>query len=222
MYVGMEEDGARRDLYPFVIHPATTQANMDHAVRKVVSFVEETFIEGGREAERPVTMVVVAAILKNPWAGRGFVENLRPEILRIAPPLGAELTRRLVAIMPADRVQAYGKCASVGVNGEIEHASALIHTLRFGNLYREAVHGTAFLSFTNTRNAAGALLALPMIHKSEVGKRSHFITANFQIPDAPGPDELVVAIGASDGGRVHPRLADRFQDMAELENKDAR
>ncbi|TIS10903.1 MAG: amino acid synthesis family protein, partial [Mesorhizobium sp.] len=26
-----------------------------------------------------------------------------------------------------------------------------------------------------------------------------------------------IAIGACDGGRAHPRIADRFQDMAEME-----
>ncbi|CAH2791430.1 MAG: FIG00462279: hypothetical protein [uncultured Caballeronia sp.] len=159
--------------------------------------------------------MVVAAIVRNPWAGQGFVEALRPEILRLAPVLGAEMTRRLVAIMSADHVEAYGKATTVGVNGEIEHGSALIHTLRFGKMFREAVNGTAFLSFTNTPSAPGALLSVPMIHKSETGKRSHFITATFQVADAPGPDEIV--IGAADGGRAHPRIADRFQDMAEME-----
>ncbi|TBU73499.1 amino acid synthesis family protein [Phytopseudomonas daroniae] len=190
---------------------------MNHRVRKYSTFIEQTFIEGGKEAEQPITMIVVAAVLKNPWAGQGFVEDLRPEILRLAPTLGEELTKRLVALMPADKVEAYGKAACVGVNGEIEHASALIHTLRFGNMFREAVDGTAFLSFTNVRNAPGALISLPMVHKSATGKRSHFLTANFQIADAPGPDEVLIAIGAADGSRPHPRIADRFQDMAEME-----
>ncbi|WP_038367079.1 amino acid synthesis family protein [Bosea sp. UNC402CLCol] len=190
---------------------------MDIGVRKIATFVEETIIEGGKAAPRPITMTVVAAVVKNPWAGQSFVENLRPEIMRIARPLGLEMTRRLIAVLPGERVEAYGKAAIVGVNGEIEHASALIHTLRFGNTFREAVSGTAFLSFTNTRTAPGALISLPMIHKSETGKRSHFITATFQIADAPGPDEIVVAIGASDGGRAHPRIADRFEDMKEME-----
>ncbi len=194
---------------------------MDTGLRKIATFVEETMIEGGKAAERPITMVVVAAVLRNPWAGQGFVENLRPEILRLAAPLGVEMTRRLIAVMPSERIEAYGKAAAVGVNGEIEHGSALIHTLRFGNMYREAANGTAFLSFTNTRVGPGALLSVPMIHKSETGKRSHFITANFQIADAPGPDEILVAIGASDGGRAHPRIADRFQDMAEMEQEAA-
>jgi hypothetical protein len=194
---------------------------MDIGLRKIATFTEETMLEGGKAAPRPVTMVVVAAVVKNPWAGLGFVDNLRPEILRIARPLGQEMTRRLVAAMPGDRVEAYGKAAIVGVGGEIEHASALIHTLRFGNVFREAVAGTAFLSFTNTRTAPGALISLPMIHKSETGKRSHFITATFQIADAPGPDEILVAIGASDGGRIHPRIADRFEDMKEMDSEKA-
>ncbi|SOE87465.1 Amino acid synthesis [Burkholderia sp. YR290] len=194
---------------------------METGLRKIATFVEETFVEGGKATERPITTVIVAAVLRNPWAGQGFVDNLRPEILRLAPVLGTEMTRRLVAVMPADRVEAYGKAATVGVNGEIEHGSALIHTLRFGNMFREAVSGTAFLSFTNTRVGPGALLSVPMIHKSETGKRSHFLTATFQMADAPGPDEILIAIGASDGGRAHPRIADRFQDMAEMEAEKA-
>ncbi|WP_426112006.1 amino acid synthesis family protein [Pseudomonas sp. DSP3-2-2] len=191
-------------------------------VRKYCTFIEQTLIEGGKNAEPPITMVVVAAILKNPWAGKGFVENLRPEILEIAPSLGKEMTDRLIALMPADKVEAYGKAACVGTSGEIEHASGLIHTLRFGNMFREAVDGTAYLSFTNVRTGPGALISLPMVHKTTTGKRSHFLTATFQIADAPGPDEILVAIGAADGSRPHPRIADRFQDMAEMEQEAAK
>lgn len=194
---------------------------MDIDLRKIATFIEETFIEGGKPADRPITMVVVAAILRNPWAGQGFVANLRPEIVRVAPVLGEEMTRRILTYMPAAKVEAFGKAAAVGVNGEIEHASALIHTLRFGNVLREAVGGTAYLEFTNTRVAPGALLSLPMTHKTQSGKRSHFLTASFQIADAPGPDEIVVAIGTADSGRAHARIADRFQDMSEMDAEKA-
>jgi hypothetical protein len=60
-----------------------------------------------------------------------------------------------------------------------------------------------------------------MMHKSENGKRSHFLTANFQIADAPHADEIVIAIGAADSGRPHARIADRFQDTAEMEAEAA-
>lgn len=186
-------------------------------IRKICTFLEETHIEGGKAAPRPLNIVVVAAIIQNPWAGRGFVENLRPEIIDIAGPLSEEMTRRLLAQMPAEKIEACGKAAAVGVNGEIEHASAMIHTLRFGNPFRNAIGGTNYLEFTNTRNAPGALLCLPMMHKSENGKRSHFLTANFQISDAPHPDEIVIAIAAADGGRPHARISDRFKDIEEME-----
>lgn len=190
-------------------------------IRKICTFLEETLVEGGKTAPRPVNTIVVAAIIPNPWAGRGFVEDLRPEIIRIASELSHEMTNRLLAQMTPEKIEACGKAAAVGVNGEIEHASAMIHTLRFGNPFREAIGGTNYLEFANTRNAPGALLSLPMMHKSESGKRSHFLTANFQIADAPGPDEIIVAIGASDSGRAHARIADRFQDIAEMEAERA-
>ncbi|ANL69374.1 amino acid synthesis family protein (plasmid) [Rhizobium phaseoli] len=190
---------------------------MTLGIRKFTTFLEETLVEGGRAASRPVNIVVVAAVIQNPWAGRGFVQDLRPEIIRIAGELSHEMTNRLLRQIGAEQIEACGKAAAVGINGEIEHASAMIHTLRFGNPFREAIGGTNYLEFANTRNAPGALLSLPMMHKSENGKRSHFLTANFQIADAPGPDEIIVAIGASDSGRAHARIADRFQDIAEME-----
>lgn len=194
---------------------------MTIGIRKICTFLEETLVEGGKAAPRPVNIVVVAAVIQNPWAGRGFVENLRPEIIRIASELSREMTDRLLRQMEPERIEACGKAAAVGIAGEIEHASAMIHTLRFGNPFREAIGGTNYLEFANTRNAPGALLSLPMMHKSESGKRSHFLTSNFQIADAPGPDEIIVAIGASDSGRAHARIADRFQDIAEMDAKKA-
>lgn len=186
-------------------------------IRKISTFIEETLIEGGKLAARPVNIVVVAAVIRNPWAGRGFVENLRPEIIDIAGELSQTMTKRILQLMPAEKIEACGKAAAVGISGEIEHASAVIHTLRFGNPFRNAIGGTNYLEFANTRNAPGALMSLPMMHKSENGKRSHFLTANFMVADAPGPDEILISLGVSDSGRAHARIADRFQDIAEME-----
>lgn len=184
-------------------------------VRKIVRYVEDVHIEGA--PGDPVRMVGVAAVLANPWAGRGFVENLRPEILAIAPALAEILVPAVLDLCGGgERVEAYGKAALVGVNGEVEHASALIHTLRFGNAYRSAVGGTSYLSFTNSRTGPGATISIPMMHKIDEGLRSHYLTLNFGVQDAPAPDELVVALGASTGGRLHPRLGNRYIDMEEL------
>ena len=186
-------------------------------LRKVVTHTEEVHTEGGRAADPPLRLLGIAAVLTNPWAGQGFVEDLRPTILEVAPRLGEVLVPRLVDLAGgADAVEGYGKAAMVGTSGEVEHGSALIHTLRFGNVFREAVGGTAYLSFTNTRGGPGATLSIPMMHKVDPGWRSHYLTLEMTVADAPAPDEIVVAIGASVGGRPHHRIGNRYSDMEEM------
>jgi hypothetical protein len=192
-------------------------------IRKTASFTETTFIEGGRRAETPGLMAAAAAVIINPWAGRGFVEDLRPEILGYAPALGDMLVPMLLQLLGGgDKVEAYGKAAVCGVNGEVEHASGFIHTLRFGNKFRQAVDGKSYLSFTNRRGGPGSSIQIPMMHKLDEGLRSHYLTLEFSIADAPGPDEIVVAIGGATGGRAHPRIGNRYLDMEEMARETAK
>lgn len=186
-------------------------------IRKLVTYIDETFVEGGKAADRPLKIGCVAAVVKNPWAGAGFDEDLRPKIHEIAPKLGALLTDKIVGIFgDGDKIEAYGKAAVVGLDGEVEHASALIHTLRFGNYYREAVKAKSYLAFTNIRGAANTSIQVPLMHKHDEGQRSHYLTANFSIPDAPAADEIVIVLGAADGGRPHHRIGNRYEDLKEL------
>ncbi|UWQ26987.1 amino acid synthesis family protein (plasmid) [Leisingera aquaemixtae] len=190
---------------------------MPAEIRKTLLHVEETLIEGGKPAEVPLKMIAAVAVIKNPWAGQGFVEDLRPAIHDCAPGLGVRLTAMILeAAGGGDRVEGYGKSAIVGVNGEVEHASALIHTLRFGNHFREAVGAKSYLAFTNTRGPANAPLQIPLMDKNDGGRRSHYLTIQLSVADAPGPDEIVIALGASIGGRPHHRIGDRYQDLKEL------
>jgi hypothetical protein len=196
---------------------------MSFEIRKIVTTIEETRIEGGKAAEKPVTMVGVAAIIKNPWHGRGFVEDLSPEIKAHCSELGALIVDYVAKYMGgAANIEAYGKAAVVGVEGEIEHASAVVHTLRFGNHYRNAVNAKSYLGFTNKRGGAGTSLQIPMMHKDDEGFRSHYITLEMSIEDAPAADEIVVCLGASDGGRVHPRIGNRYQDLQDIAADEAK
>jgi len=190
-------------------------------IRKVIEWVEEQHIEGGRAVAAPLRLMAAAAVLDNPWADRGFVDDLRPQIHACAPVLGELLTERVLRLAGSgEAVEAYGKAGVVGTAGEIEHASALIHTLRFGNLYRNAVGAESYLAFTNTRGGPDAAISIPLMHKHDAGMRSHYLTAQFSIADAPAPNEVVVALGASIGGRPHHRIGDRYQDMAEFGDGD--
>ena len=51
---------------------------------------------------------------------------------------------------------------------------------------------------------------------SQGGARSHFLTAEFAIPDAPAPDEIVIVLGAATTGRPHHRIGNRYSDMEEM------
>lgn len=186
-------------------------------VRKIVAFEEEILAEGGRRADPPVRLLGVAAVVANPWAGRGFVDDLSPEIRRLAPELGQRLTAKIVAMAGGpDAIEAYGKAAMAGVDCELEHASALIHTLHFGNFLREAVGAKTYLGFTNGRGPANSQIQVPLMDKHDTGRRSHYWTVQFSIPDAPAPGELIAAFGAATGGRPHARIGDRYSDLAEM------
>ncbi len=186
-------------------------------LRKIVTFDEDIYREGERAADPVLRIIGVAAVVRNPWHGRGYVEDLGPEIRRMAPPLGKMLTDRLIALAGSgDAIEAYGKACIAGTDCELEHASALIHTLKFGNFYREAVGAKSYLGFTNTRGPANTQIQVPLMDKHDTGRRSHYLTVQFSIYDAPAADELVVALGASTGGRPHHRIGDRYADLAEL------
>ena len=81
---------------------------MELKIRKLVNFEEEIRHEGERAANPPLRVFGVAAVVKNPWAGRGYVEDLKPEIRAFAPILGKLLTNRIVAMAGgADKIEAY-------------------------------------------------------------------------------------------------------------------
>ena len=186
-------------------------------LRKVVTYDEDVHSEGGRAADPLLRMIGVAAVVTNPWAGRGYVEDLSPDIQRMAPVLGRLLTDRLIALAGSgEAIQAYGKACIAGTQCEIEHASALIHTLQFGNFYRHAVGAKSYLGFTNIRGPANTQVQVPLMDKHDTGRRSHYLTVQFSICDAPAADELVVALGASTGGRPHHRIGDRYSDLAAM------
>ena len=186
-------------------------------LRKIVTFDEDIYSEGGKEANPILRIIGVAAVLSNPWKGQGFVEDLQPEIKRIAPVMGKALTDHLISMVGSgEKIEAYGKAALAGTSCEIEHASAIIHTLQFGNFYREAVGAKSYLGFTNTRGPANTQIQIPLMDKHDTGRRSHYLTVQFSIYDAPDVDEIVCALGAATSGRPHHRIGDRYSDLKAL------
>jgi hypothetical protein len=186
---------------------------MPAPIRRICTVTEELVAELGAPVDNEVRRVAVAAVVANPWAGRGVVHDLSPEVAEAAPVLAHLLTARLVdALGGTGQLEAFGKAAIVGLGGEVEHGGALIHTPYFGNLFREITEGTSIIVFSDDRTEAGASLTVPMWHKNEAATRSHYQTMAVRIPDAPRSDEIVVIAAGASGGRPNARIGDRTSD----------
>lgn len=179
---------------------------MSLSIRKITTLVEEIVSEGGRPVEPVARIAVVAAIIDNPWRGQGFVSDLNPGIDAHASDLGALLAPRVIAALGAP-VEAFGKAAIVGLEGEIEHGSALIHTLKFGDHFRRAAHATTLLPAVEKRAASGATFDIPLKHVTDSTIRSHHQSIEMQVADAPHPGEILIALAAAAQGRPQQRLA---------------
>lgn len=184
-------------------------------LRRTILHRQTTFEEGGKTVENPTLLVAALAIIKNPWFGRGFVEDLGPEVRETCPEVGKLLTEMILAEV-GDTLEGFGKASVVGMGGEIEHAQAITHSLWFGNQIRDAVKSKNYLAFTNCKGVGGQPIMIPLMDKDDPGRRSHYQTIHTNIPDAPAPDEIVVALGASVGGHPHHRIGDRYQDLRDM------
>ena len=175
-------------------------------IRKSVVIIEEIHAEGGREVAPAARVAIAVAVIANPWSGQGFVEDLGPGIAAVAPELGTFLATRVVDALGVP-AEAYGKAAIVGQNGDLEHGSGLIHTLAFGNRLRERTDATTLLPAVEKRAGAGSTFDIPLKHITDATIRSHHQSVEVRVADAPGPDEILVALALAAQGRPHARLA---------------
>lgn len=182
-------------------------------IRKIVYYSEEILLENGLSPAIPAIRATAAAVVTNPWLDGKATDELNEEVIRFAPVLARKLTDVLTKELGGvDAIQAYGKAAIVGIDGEIEHGAALIHTPFFGNLVREYFDGESIICFADDRADAGASLVVPLWHKNAAATRTHYQTITTRISDAPLPGEIVVVLGASTGPRPHSRIGDRLTD----------
>ena len=172
-------------------------------VRKISLTKETVFAEAYAPAAQAITRAIAIAVIQNPFAGR-FVEDLSP-LFAQGEELGQTLMKDLVGLLPKAPI-AYGKAALVGVNGEMEHGSAVIHP-RLGRPIREAVGGGEAIICSNVKiGGPGSSIDVPLAHKDNIWSFDHLDTVTVSMGDAPRPDEIAVIIVISDGGRPNPRV----------------
>ena len=174
---------------------------MKPKIRRIVIQIEEIHNEIGKKVDPPARKATVAAIIKNPYAGK-YVENLEP-LYDLGAEIGGLLAQKAVVAMDVEpaAIVSYGKGAIVGLDGEIEHAAAILHP-RFGKPVREAVEkGDDIIPSTKKTGGPGSVLVMPLTNKNSIWSFDHMDATEISLPDAPREDEIVVALAVADSGR---------------------
>jgi hypothetical protein len=175
-------------------------------------------MEGGRKVEPPTRKAAAIAVIKNPFAGK-YEENLE-ELVEVGVALGEKLTKMAVEALkiPPQKAESYGKAAIVGVDGELEHAAAILHP-KLGTPMREAVGGgKAIVPSAKKMGGPGTEIDVPLHYKDAAFVRSHFDAMSVRVPDAPRQDEIAVVIVVTDSGRPHPRVGGLKKEEAKRED----
>lgn len=179
-------------------------------IRKIVTNVEEVFYEGGAEmpiencGKKSIKTVSVAAVIKNPYAGK-WQPDLS-ELTEYGEYLGDLLARKGVEVLGEGNVETYGKGCIVGVDGELEHSSAMLHP-KSGKTIRAAIGGGKSIIPSNEKvGGVGEDLDISLHFKDAAFVRTHYGSFNVCIPDAPKADEIIMAVVLADGGRPHSTI----------------
>src|ERR1700739_4967746 len=191
---------------------------MKTKIRKIITFVEETRSEMGKQVNPPTRRAAAAAVIENPFAGI-YVEDLT-ELMNIGEELGALLAERAVAALgiPGASAESYGKAAAVGENGELEHAAAILHP-KLGTPVRKVLgKGAALIPSSKKRGGPGTPLDIPLGHKDAAFVRSHFDGMAIRVNDAPRANEILVAVALTDSGRPLARVGGLSKDQIQGED----
>ena len=187
-------------------------------IRKIITFVEETYTEMGRLVKPATRRAAAAAVIENPFAGK-YVEDLT-ELTEIGEELGSLLTERAVGALgiSGPAAESYGKAAAVGENGELEHAAAILHP-KLGTPVRKVLgKGAALIPSSKKRGGPGVSLDIPLGHKDAAFVRSHFDGMEIRVNDAPRANEILVAIAVTDSGRPLPRVGGLTKEQVKGED----
>ncbi|HLS51522.1 MAG TPA: amino acid synthesis family protein [Burkholderiaceae bacterium] len=196
-------------------------------VRRVVTEVETIYHDFGPRADQPLIRGAVAAVLRNPYAGR-YEADIVPMMDELND-TGLEMAQTLLAAMgvEAEAIESYGKGSIVGSAGELEHGAlwhvpggyAMRELLGWKgdrDSYRQAKAsnepgkqmGRALSIVPSTKKVGGpgTRLDVPLTHITASYVRGHFDAMEVGVPGAPAADELVFILTMATGGRIHQRV----------------
>ncbi len=188
-------------------------------ITKLITIVEEIRSEMGKELPKPIRRSAAIAVIKNPFAGK-YQQDLT-ELIDAGEELGkllAPMAKDGLKLVPGEEVDSYGKAGIVGTDGEIEHIAAILHP-KLGKPFRDTIGGgKAIIPSSNKLGGVGTEIDVPIGYKDASFVRTHYDAMPISIQDAPKPDEIVVALVVTNGGRPLPRIGGLLKEEAKKED----
>ena len=182
-------------------------------VRKRALNIETLWHEGGPPVAVPLRTAAGIAVICNPYAGR-YEPDLMPFMAELRS-LGREMAQEMAQALGADKVEAYGKGAIVGVDGEMEHG-AVWHEAGGWAMRQVLGDPKAIVPSSQAVAAAGFRLMVPVHYIHAAYVRSHFNAVDVGLQDSPRPGEILFALVMATGGRLHSRLGGLAKDKVSV------
>lgn len=173
-------------------------------IRQIYLFDQEVRIETGRALAQPMRRVAAAAVVTNPLAGKGAVDDLSG-IAELSFNVGEILTKRAIDALGERAPTGYGKAAIVGLDGDVEHGYTMIHT-RLGAAMRKGANGGPALIPGNVKIASpGTPIDIVFGGLETEWDIDHMDAMTISVPDAPRTDEVLLIVAYISGTRPNAR-----------------
>jgi hypothetical protein len=173
--------------------------------RQITVISQEILSEGGRELATPCRRVAACGVLANPQAGRPPIDDFS-ELVELSFRAGEVLTARALAALAPLTPRGYGKAALVGTAGDLEHGASMIH-VRLGLAMRQGAGGGPALIPGNAKvGGPGSAIDVIFGGLDDSWDYDAMDTMTIAVPDAPRPDEILLAVAFLGGTRPNARI----------------
>jgi len=182
--------------------------------RHITLISQDIFSEGGRALATPCRRVAACGVLQNPHAGGAPIDDFSA-LVELSFRAGEVLTERALAALAPHAPRGYGKAALVGTAGDLEHGASMIH-VRLGLAMRQGAGGGPALIPGNAKvGAAGSPIDIIFGGLEDAWDYDAMDSMTVALPDAPRPDEILLAVAFLGGTRPNARIKGASQAQVE-------
>ncbi len=145
-------------------------------------------------------------MLRNPHAGKEAMDDFTG-LVDLSVAVEEILTARVLTALGDTKPIGYGKAALVGTDGDLEHGAAMID-VRIGLAMRKgAGAGPALIPGNAKAGSVGTPIDIVFGGMNDAWDYNAMHSMTIGIPDAPRPNEILLAVAFLAGGRPNARIS---------------